>query len=182
LPDVLLQDPDNIGDEIRNSVDEFMQNPLVSPNPYPQSRVLGIAVNRLQKENAFRKAIFSQLGTNERLAGVIGDTSVEEEDLVQTLYDMRLNSTVHRGIIENVRMNNTVADAIFEVSIEREGTYYIVTVSGKPEAMADEPLRVLPPFCFSFDATRSIHEQLNGTKAHLSELFETFTRLKPVKS
>lgn len=182
LPDVFLEDPEGISEEVRSKADEFMSNPLTAPNPYPHSRVLKVVDERLKRENDKRKTIFTQLSTADRLANIIGDTSVEEEGLVQRLYDMRLKSTVHKGVIENVVMNNTVADAIFQVSIEREGTQFSVTVSGKPEAMADEPLRVLPPFCFSFDAIRPIHEQLNGSKAHLSELLETFEGLQPVKS
>ena len=136
------------------------------------------------EKNDARKNIFAKLGTMNRLANAIGMTTVEEEDLVQQLYDMKLKSTVHSGVIENVAINdnNTVADALFQVRIEREGTCFSVTVSGKPQAMSDEPLRVLQPFCFSFDTTRPINDQLNGTKDYLSELLETFDKLHPATS
>ncbi len=81
-----------------------------------------------------------------------------------------------------MRINNTIADAVFEVSIEREGPFYRVTVNSKPEAIVDEPLRILPTFSFSFDATKPIHAQLNGTKAHLRELLAIFSSLTPVKT
>lgn len=177
LPDAAGQ-----GDyEVRTAINKFLNDPLLAQNPFPKSRVMQVAAERLSQENNVRENILNQFDVKARFANVLGATSLSEEALVEELYGLVCESTTHSGIIKNIHMNNTAADALIQVKIELDGPTYIVTVSGKPEAMNDEPLKPLPTFCFELDSARPIQPQLNGKGNSIQALRQTFRALEPVK-
>ncbi len=163
-------------------INRFLKNPQIVANPYPDSAVMRVAVERLNRENTVRQNIFNQFDIQARFSDILGETSINDETLVDELYNLRCDSETHRGVIKAVRMNNTAASALIELKVLLEGTLYAVTVSGKPEAMDDEPLKVLPALCFEFDSARPIQAQLNGKSDSIQELRRAFTSLAPVKA
>jgi len=167
--------------EVVGPIRGFLENPLLAPNPYPNSPIMQVAARRLNKENSVRENILDQFNVQARFADILGTTSVDEEAMVNQLFNLLLQSTTHKGIIRNLSMTDiTKADAVVQVEIEVDGPAYTVTVSGKPDAMDDEPLKPLPTFCFELDSARPIQPQLNGKNDSIQVLRGTLKALKPV--
>jgi hypothetical protein len=182
VPEVRLgKEEFDLRDEARSNITAFLEDPDNQPNPYPHSKVLEVAVRRLNKERQAQLNVINQFDVQARLAEILGPTTIQDERLVKRIFNMTLNSRVHRGVIKDVDLGPTIADIDFKVAIEWNGPNYQITVSRKPAAMEDEALRISPAFCFSYDVTQPIAPQLNGTREHMREVINYFRQLRPVK-
>jgi hypothetical protein len=167
--------------EVHNKLAAYLKNPDDQPNPYPHSRLLRLAVRRLDAERQAKLDVLNQFNVCTQLTNILGPTTAIDEALVEQIFTMAKSSNVHRGVIKKVNLESAIADIDFKIEISCRGSNYQITASRKPTAMEDEALRISPTFSFGYDITRPIGEQLNGTRDHIQEAIYYFRQLKPVK-
>lgn len=178
MPGIYLLGDDELKVEIRNTIQAFMERPLDGESPYPDSDLLNAAIRRSQLEANARLRLYGQLGATPKIEQLTEKTTLFEEKFVQTVYEMRCVGNEYTGTINNIEINGKPLKARFKVAIDRQGTEYNVTISGKPAAMQDEPLRVLPELCFSYDVTKSVTDQLGNDTYYMQELLTILKGLK----
>jgi hypothetical protein len=108
------------------------------------------------------------------LTDIINIQSEESELLIDKIADLSLYGTGHMGILHNVKIGSTVGDLSIKVNIERQGSEYVMTVSGRPSALESGVFSRL--YQCSFDVARGT--TLDDDR--VSELLETLASLKPV--
>jgi hypothetical protein len=132
-----------IGANVKRHLDTFFAYPDDTYSPYPDSAPLNLALSRLEKLQTGDRDLLTRLQAGNRFAEVLGEARKCDEVLMHYVAKLALAKEGLIAIFNNVQIGKTQAKAKISAAVETNDGIYVLSITGRPESMPDEPMKPL---------------------------------------